>query len=272
MLALYRSGRQANALKVYRQTRCALADDLGLDPGEELPKRLHHAILDHDPRLDLAAAQTGAVAGAVEETAANGGALDVRTSSPATSDAGRTRPALFHRRDDWARCGRSRGGRRVHPARATAGDAMTAAPNWVAVIDPRADRVVAQTPVGAVPGSITAGVGGVWVANTEDHSISNINPASRSVVRTLSFGSVDGVAADSTALWIVDSTREVVARINPTFKTVVKTVGLGDNPAVGTSPDALAVGDGVAWVANRRLRGSTDRPGWREGLAYRRWQ
>ena len=87
MLALYRSGRQANALEVYRQTRCALADDLGLDPGEEL-KRLHHAILDHDPRLDLAAAQTGAVAGAVEETAANGGALDVRTTDRATSDAG----------------------------------------------------------------------------------------------------------------------------------------------------------------------------------------
>src|SRR6185295_5217609 len=36
MLALYRSGRQAEGLDVYRQTRALLTDELGLEPGTEL--------------------------------------------------------------------------------------------------------------------------------------------------------------------------------------------------------------------------------------------
>jgi DNA-binding SARP family transcriptional activator len=53
MLALYRSSRQAEALDAYRTARRELAEELGLEPGEEL-KRLEQAILKHDPRLDLA--------------------------------------------------------------------------------------------------------------------------------------------------------------------------------------------------------------------------
>ena len=52
MLSLYRSARQAEALEVYRSARHELAEELGLEPGEEL-KRLEQAILQHDPRLDL---------------------------------------------------------------------------------------------------------------------------------------------------------------------------------------------------------------------------
>jgi DNA-binding SARP family transcriptional activator len=51
MLALYRSGRQAEALHVYRAARRELADELGLEPGEEL-RRLEQAILQQDPDLD----------------------------------------------------------------------------------------------------------------------------------------------------------------------------------------------------------------------------
>ena len=52
MLALYRSGRQAEALEVYQAGRRLLADELGLEPGEAL-KSLQKAILAHDPGLDL---------------------------------------------------------------------------------------------------------------------------------------------------------------------------------------------------------------------------
>ena len=44
MLALYRCGRQADALAVYRQTRHTLIDELGIEPGERL-RRLEQAIL-----------------------------------------------------------------------------------------------------------------------------------------------------------------------------------------------------------------------------------
>ena len=52
MLALYRSGRQAEGLEVYRQTRQLLMDELGLEPGVEL-QQLERAILVQDPALNV---------------------------------------------------------------------------------------------------------------------------------------------------------------------------------------------------------------------------
>jgi DNA-binding SARP family transcriptional activator/Tfp pilus assembly protein PilF len=54
MLALYRCDRAAEALAVYRETRQAMVDELGIEPGERL-QQLEHAILTCDPVLDLPA-------------------------------------------------------------------------------------------------------------------------------------------------------------------------------------------------------------------------
>ena len=51
MLALYRSGRQAEALEAYQAARRALVDELGIEPGAEL-QRLEKAILNHDEGLE----------------------------------------------------------------------------------------------------------------------------------------------------------------------------------------------------------------------------
>ncbi len=59
MLALYRSGRQAEALDVYRAVRARLDDELGLQPGREL-RELERAILDHDPAIAAPARSTAA--------------------------------------------------------------------------------------------------------------------------------------------------------------------------------------------------------------------
>jgi predicted ATPase/DNA-binding SARP family transcriptional activator len=51
MLALYRAGRQADALAVYQRARRTLVDELGIEPSESL-RRLERAILAHDPSLN----------------------------------------------------------------------------------------------------------------------------------------------------------------------------------------------------------------------------
>jgi DNA-binding SARP family transcriptional activator len=60
MTALYRAGRQAEALKAYQDARRALVDDLGIDPSAEL-QELERAILRQDPGLDLEAPASAAV-------------------------------------------------------------------------------------------------------------------------------------------------------------------------------------------------------------------
>lgn len=56
MLALYRSGRQAEALTAYQETRRVLLDELGMDPSPAL-QDLERAILNQEARLDAPTAQ-----------------------------------------------------------------------------------------------------------------------------------------------------------------------------------------------------------------------
>jgi DNA-binding SARP family transcriptional activator len=55
MLALYRSGRQADALELYRRTRETLSEELGIEPSLEL-QELERRMLQHDPTLERARA------------------------------------------------------------------------------------------------------------------------------------------------------------------------------------------------------------------------
>ena len=57
MLALYRSGRQAEALEAYRDARRTLVEELGIEPGGEL-RELEAAILRQDPALAPARAES----------------------------------------------------------------------------------------------------------------------------------------------------------------------------------------------------------------------
>ncbi len=81
MTALFRCGRQAEALQVYEEGRVLLADELGVDPGPEL-QRLHGRVLRQDPGL---AAPDPAGSGAVEQPPAAPPALPV----PLTGFVGR---------------------------------------------------------------------------------------------------------------------------------------------------------------------------------------
>lgn len=62
ILALYRSGRQAEALEAYQDTRRVLVDELGIEPSLVL-QELERAVLNQDPRLDWSAPRRTTTAG-----------------------------------------------------------------------------------------------------------------------------------------------------------------------------------------------------------------
>jgi DNA-binding SARP family transcriptional activator len=82
MMALYRSGRQAEALDAYQDARRTLVDELGIEPGPAL-RSLEHAILQQDPALDLPTTNASLVREQTE-----------RSILVAVADAGRA-PALL---------------------------------------------------------------------------------------------------------------------------------------------------------------------------------
>jgi WD40 repeat protein/DNA-binding SARP family transcriptional activator len=75
MLALYRSGRQADALEAYRRARQALVDEVGVEPGPEL-RALQAAILAQDPALDAPPTLPEALAGGSPVLAGREGELE----------------------------------------------------------------------------------------------------------------------------------------------------------------------------------------------------
>ena len=74
MLALYRSGRQADALESYREARRSLVEELGLEPGRAL-QELERAILAHDPALEPPARRSTPRPAAAARRARRGGWL-----------------------------------------------------------------------------------------------------------------------------------------------------------------------------------------------------
>jgi DNA-binding SARP family transcriptional activator len=79
MLALYRCGRQAEALAVYQQLRATLAEELGIEPTMEL-RDLHQQVLTQDPALAVVLPAAVAAAGAA--------GLDLLLPSPAGGEKG----------------------------------------------------------------------------------------------------------------------------------------------------------------------------------------
>ncbi|GAA4410746.1 hypothetical protein GCM10023168_30760 [Fodinibacter luteus] len=111
MVALYRSGRQAEALEAFAATRLRLADELGLDPGPEL-EELSHRVLRQDPLL------LGDSGGVSPSTAAAPAVAQPAARPPDAVFAALARSALVGRTTELARLvaaweGAGRGERRV---------------------------------------------------------------------------------------------------------------------------------------------------------------
>jgi len=251
MLALYRSGRQSEALEAYRQVRGLLDEELGVAPGEEL-RTLHERILRQDPEL-LARHTSGPHARPVDPPpgADDDGLLPSSplsaTSPPDPPPTDRPRRAL-------------RGQRRlavvlvigVFAALLAGGTSWIARSGRITALPPNSAGVLTEggldgpaVNLGWSPVAMTEGGGDVWVVNQSQGQVVRIDPETHRVVQTV--GGVghepQAVAAYGADVWVVagDST---LTRINIDSNTVV------DKIEVGIEPAAVVAGPDGVWVAN----------------------
>jgi YVTN family beta-propeller protein len=225
MLALYRTGRQPEALQTYQDARRLLVDELGIEPTPAL-QRLERAILQQDESLELPSA-VAAPTGRLAAVATNGTRRRPhvwRVAVPAAAAAALIALLAF------------RGG----------GDAIPVRPNSVAVIDPETNKVVADVAVGERPGPVAFGGGGVWIGNLDDSTLSRINPKTREVERTIPMQHVfpSDIAAGEGGVWVANGPDNAVVRVSPDVNEVVDTIATN---RCGGYDAAIAVGGGAVW-------------------------
>jgi ABC-type branched-subunit amino acid transport system substrate-binding protein/tRNA A-37 threonylcarbamoyl transferase component Bud32/DNA-binding beta-propeller fold protein YncE len=154
----------------------------------------------------------------------------------------------------------------VLAATAAAGIALTGggprpppAGSGVLALDPADGRIGAFAPARTAPGNIAVGAGAVWALNSDDETVSRIDPRTKRVVKTFKTGGrPSDLAAGAGALWVGNGGgRDVyhtvsVSRIDPRSARVTRTVKLphhtqrDQGPSVGVPQ--LAVGAGGVWA------------------------
>jgi YVTN family beta-propeller protein len=184
MLALYRSGRQADALDAYREARRMLVDEVGIEPGSEL-RGLHTSMLEQDPALDLPGRRRGAAVAPVRRRRALAAglvliAVAVVAVVVAVGDS-------------------ETSGKTVVP------------PDAVAIIDPGTNKVAAAIQLPPGPGPIAATDGYLWALSLGNATLSRIDARTRKLVETAGFGGehpAGNLVAAGQNVWIAEGCQD----------------------------------------------------------------
>jgi peptide/nickel transport system substrate-binding protein len=228
MLALYRAGRQAEALEVYRAAHDHLGDELGLEPGHAL-RALELSILRQDPALaaPLRAAGSSQVRSAAAEPGWHIRGIHLGLGAAFTAAIAGMVLLL------------ASGGSGAAITRTLQGPAL-------GVFGGQSGLPKAAVALATAPSAITAGLGAEWATSYDDGTLLRINPSDSAVVQTVYVGNgPTGVAVDAGDVWVADSLDNRVTRVNADTNQVVQQI------PVGTDPVDVAAGAGAIWVANR---------------------
>jgi ABC-type transport system substrate-binding protein/DNA-binding SARP family transcriptional activator len=240
MLALYRSGRQAEALEAYRAGRSLLSEQLALEPSPAL-RELEQAILRQDPALEL-------------EATTERSATRVLAAPQAPPGEALSEPVAVTERPHRWRRPVTAGTLMLAIAAVIAGAIATTRvtvesgtvevlANSVAVIDTSKNAVRAVLHRAAPPGGIASGAGAVWVSDTANDQLLRIDP--RLGVQRIAVGhGPTAVAVGGGQVWVVNQLDRTVSAINPRALKEVATF------RVGNGATAAAFGGGALWVAN----------------------
>jgi len=258
MIALYRGGRQAEALAAYQAARQTLVEELGLEPGPAL-QRLECAILKQDASLE----PPGQAAAGPPDPAGR-----TPHPSPIGSESGKRRilqddltfpaPGLL---SNIARP-------RTHRTRWTAiavglavvvatgllfgvglthrGPPALAGANGLVAVSTASGRLTAATRLTGAPEAVSSGASSVWVTDPDGGAVARIDPNSGAAVdRILVGGDPGSIASGGGAIWTASTVGATVARIDPATESVTQIISLP-----GSSLGAIAVGGGGVWVVD----------------------
>jgi DNA-binding SARP family transcriptional activator len=245
MLALYRSGRQSQALDAYHECRRLLLDELGIEPSPEL-RELEQAILLQSDEL-----------AAPRRPRRNKAALPPPTASVTRRE----------RRGAWLVAAGALAvlaaavaaiAQRSGSGGSEAKVAIDSAPNSMVVVDPVRSRPVAAVPLAGRPTDVAAGGGRVWVTTTDSPSLTSIDARTHKIVRATPLrGQPDAVTFGAGSVWIAHGKDGVLARVRPGYGTVEQRIRF---PRVSTPPATadrlrapratLAAGRGAIWLTN----------------------
>ena len=267
MLALYRSGRQADALDAYRRGAVRLREELGLEPGRPL-RDLEAAVLRHDPALDVEASSEPKLEDAAPRRRRAWKLVVAGAVAALLAAVAATTVALTH------------------------GDAsLEALPPGVALIDAETGQLRAHISESEIaqPVEVVAGAGSLWVWSLEPHSLVRIDPVDGDITARVGspFGGDAGwylpvgddvwfaglqdlarvnvdqgqevdrvhltdsearfglvsVARCAGSLWVADNDEGVVLRVNPETSAVQARI-----PTLFPWP--VACGEGGIWVGS----------------------
>jgi DNA-binding SARP family transcriptional activator/streptogramin lyase len=220
ILALYRAGRQADALRCYRDTRETLVGELAIEPSPAL-QRLEKAVLTQDRSLEIPSGISTADARRLQEPR-------------------RARPG---RRVRWLMLAAAFAiaGIAAGVALTTSSSAVQVLPNSVGVIDPHHNRVVAAVPVGRRPGPVVYADGSVWVANLRDTTLTRIDARRRHVVGTTPLGGSypTALAAADGIVWSGDPVQATIKRVAGSGVTAIPIVNC--HVAPGSCKESLSI-------------------------------
>jgi YVTN family beta-propeller protein len=234
MLALYRSGRQADALSAYQDARNVLVEELGLEPGKRL-RELHGAILEQDLALEAPAPPPPAAAegsasppGRPLWPVAAGLALLVLAGAAIV---------LLAARDQG-----------------TESQPLSDDSHAVAMIDPATNRVTTAASVGSNPGPLAfePESGSLWVGNVDEESVTRVDLDPVRTGKTISIGErPSGLAAGDGAVWVATASRSspyaTARRIDVRFDTAGRPIRVASLPR--ETRTSVALGAGALWVA-----------------------
>jgi YVTN family beta-propeller protein len=223
MLALYRSGRQADALETYRRARLALDQELGIEPGPAL-RELERGILNQDESLEAPAPPE-------------------RDAEPPPA---RRRSVLLIAAALVVALVTVYG---FLVLRDASSGLPGIPPNYVGAIEPSGGEIVAAIPVGVRPGPVAYGAGSLWVGNLGDRNLTRIDPVLHTATETVSIDNATptGLAVGDGAVWVAHGLTGDLSRIESTFTELTHSLDVADTPH-GSPTGSVAIGAGYVWA------------------------